>query len=327
MHRIYNAKPGSLVAKDRTGRGGKEGADLSFQEQLLQILTKEQIRMKEPMSRHTTFRTGGPADYYLTPEIGQAAKVLALCRREGIPVEIIGNGSNLLVGDKGIRGAVVEIGQNAAEVYAQGTTLYAQAGASLAKAAQEAARASLGGLEFASGIPGTVGGAVVMNAGAYGGEMKHVLKWAKVLLPEGRVEELSVQELELSYRHSLIQDLSGVVLEAAFSLKQEEEDLIRAQMEVYRNQRSQKQPLEYPSAGSTFKRPEGYFAGKLIMDAGLKGCRVGGAQVSEKHCGFVINRDHATAADIRGLMELVQNKVQECFGVWLEPEVKMVGEF
>ncbi len=324
MHRIYNAKPGSLVAKDRTGRGGKEGADLSFQEQLLQILTKEQIRMKEPMSRHTTFRTGGPADYYLTPEIGQAAKVLALCRREGIPVEIIGNGSNLLVGDKGIRGAVVEIGQNAAEVYAQGTTLYAQAGASLAKAAQEAARASLGGLEFASGIPGTVGGAVVMNAGAYGGEMKHVLKWAKVLLPEGRVEELSVQELELSYRHSLIQDLSGVVLEAAFSLKQEEEDLIRAQMEVYRNQRSQKQPLEYPSAGSTFKRPEGHYAGALIEQCGLKGLTVGGAQVSEKHAGFLINRGGASSGDVLELIRQVRERVLAETGVRLEPEVRIL---
>lgn len=300
---------------------------MAFQEQLLQILTKEQIRMKEPMSRHTTFRTGGPADYYLSPDIGQAAEVLCLCRREGMPVEIIGNGSNLLVGDKGIRGVVVEIGRNAAEVSAKDTTLYAQAGASLAKAAQEAAKASLGGLEFASGIPGTVGGAVVMNAGAYGGEMKHVLKWARVLLPEGRVQKFPVHELALSYRHSLIQEISGVVLEAAFSLKREDEDLIRAQMEVYRNQRNQKQPLEFPSAGSTFKRPEGYFAGKLIMDAGLRGCRVGGAQVSEKHCGFVVNRDHATAADIRELMELVQQKVQESFGVWLEPEVKMVGEF
>ncbi len=327
MHKIYNAESDSPKPLGSTGEDGKEGADLAFQEQLLQILKKEQIRVKEPMSRHTTFRTGGPADYYLSPEIGQAGEVLSLCRREGVPVEIIGNGSNLLVGDKGIRGAVVEIGQNAAEVSAEGTTLYAQAGASLAKAAQEAARSSLAGLEFASGIPGTVGGAVVMNAGAYGGEMKHVLQWAKVLLPEGKVQKFSVQELKMSYRHSLIQELSGVVLEASFALKQEDEDLIRAQMEVYRNQRSQKQPLEYPSAGSTFKRPEGYFAGKLIMDAGLRGCRLGGAQVSEKHCGFVINRDHATAADIRGLMELVQQKVQECFGVWLEPEVKMVGEF
>lgn len=279
------------------------------------------------MSRHTTFRVGGPADYYLRPKEGQVADVLGICREEGIPVTVVGNGSNLLVGDQGIAGAVVEIGSQAAEVSIEGTILYAQAGASLARISQEAAKASLGGLEFAAGIPGTVGGAVVMNAGAYGGEIREVLKWAKVLLPQGRVQEFSADELKLSYRHSLVPELSGVVLGAAFALEKSEEELIRAKMELYRNQRNQKQPLEYPSAGSTFKRPKGYFAGKLIMDAGLRGYRVGDAQVSEKHCGFVVNRGQATAADIRRLMEEVQKEVQRQFGVMLEPEVKMVGEF
>lgn len=279
------------------------------------------------MSRHTTFRAGGPADYYLKPEISQTAEVLNLCREEGIPVQIIGNGSNLLVGDGGIRGVVLELASHAAGIYREGSDLIAQAGVSLAKAAQEAAKGSLSGLEFASGIPGTVGGAVIMNAGAYGGEIKDVLRWARVLLPDGSVRAFDNDELEFSYRHSRIPGLGGVVLEATFRLKPGEEDQIRARMEQLREQRNLKQPLEYPSAGSTFKRPEGYFAGKLIMDAGLSGFRVGDAQVSEKHCGFVVNRGNATAKEIRNLIEEVQRRVQEKFGVTLEPEVRMIGEF
>lgn len=279
------------------------------------------------MSRHTTFRTGGPADYYLKPEISQAAEVLKLCREEGILVQLVGNGSNLLVGDGGIRGAVVELASRDVRVSREGMILTAQAGASLAKTAQEAAKNSLSGLEFASGIPGTVGGAVVMNAGAYGGEIKNVLKWTKVLLPDGSVRQCSNTELKFSYRHSIIPDLGGVVLEAAFELQSGEESQIRREMERLREQRNLKQPLEYPSAGSTFKRPEGYFAGKLIMDAGLSGFRIGDAQVSEKHCGFVINRGTATAAEIRRLIEEVQRRVYEKFGVTLEPEVRLIGEF
>lgn len=300
---------------------------MTFQEKLLQILTKEQVLVDEPMSRHTTFQVGGPADYYLMPEEAQIVRVVEICREEQIPLQIIGNGSNLLVGDKGIRGAVLEVGSRAAGVYTEGNMLFAQAGVSLARAAQEAARASLGGLEFASGIPGTVGGAVVMNAGAYGGEMKDVVKWARILDRNGLIHQIDTEELKLSYRHSVVQEMDGIVLSAAFELEKTDETLIYARMELLRNQRMQKQPLEYPSAGSTFKRPKGYFAGKLIMDSGLGGYRVGGAQVSEKHCGFVINREGATAADILQLITDVQDIVQKKFGVRLETEVKMLGEF
>lgn len=300
---------------------------LSFEEKLRQILTEDQIFVQEPMSGHTTFRVGGPADYYLRPGAGQAAPVLSLCRSEHLPVTVIGNGSNLLVSDRGIRGVVVEIGARASEAVAEGNLLKVQAGISLAKAARAAANASLSGLEFASGIPGTAGGAIVMNAGAYGGEIKDVLKWARVLLPDGRIEKYTPQQLELSYRHSVLPEWGGVVLEASFLLEPGDREQIEAQMEEYRRRRNEKQPLEYPSAGSTFKRPEGYFAGKLIMEAGLSGFRVGGAQVSEKHCGFVINRDHATASEIVRLIEEVQRRVEERFGVRLEPEVKRVGEF
>ncbi len=293
----------------------------------MQVLTKEQVLVDEPMSRHTTFQVGGPADYYLMPEEEQIVRVVEICRKEQIPLQVIGNGSNLLVGDKGIRGAVLEVGSRTAGVYTEGNMLFAQAGVSLARAAQEAARASLGGLEFASGIPGTVGGAVVMNAGAYGGEMKDVVKWARILDRNGLIHRLETEELELSYRHSVVQKMDGIVLSAAFELEKADETLIHARMELLRNQRMQKQPLEYPSAGSTFKRPEGYFAGKLIMDSGLGGYRVGGAQVSEKHCGFVINREGATAADILQLITDVQDIVQKKFGVRLETEVKMLGEF
>lgn len=293
----------------------------------MQILTEEQVLINEPMSRHTTFQVGGPADYYLIPREEQIVSVTRLCREEQITLTVIGNGSNLLVGDKGIRGAVLEVGPRDAQVYAEGDMVYAQAGVSLARVAQEAARASLSGLEFASGIPGTVGGAVVMNAGAYGGEMKDVVKWARILDRDGEIHRLETEELALSYRHSVVPDMGGIVLYAAFLLKPGDETLIRARMELLGNQRVQKQPLEYPSAGSTFKRPEGYFAGKLIMDSGLAGYRVGGAQVSEKHCGFVINAGGATAADILQLITDVQDTVQKKFGVRLEPEVKMIGEF
>ena len=311
---------------DMHGRKGQD-FELEFQEKLLRILTKEQVLVAEPMSRHTTFRVGGPADYYLKPNAAQIKEVLALCEKESVPVQIIGNGSNLLVGDGGVRGVVLEIGSGMDGLTIEGNVITAQAGASLARIAQEAAKASLSGLEFASGIPGTVGGAVVMNAGAYGGEIRDVLKWADVLLPEGEIHRFTTEELHLSYRHSIVPELSGVVLAAAFALEQGERIQIREHMEELRVRRVAKQPLEYPSAGSTFKRPEGHFAGKLIMDAGLKGYRVGGAQVSEKHCGFVINREHATAADILKLMQEVQDKVQICFGVQLEPEVKLIGEF
>lgn len=298
-----------------------------FYQQLCEVLSKEQILCNEPMERHTSFRVGGPADYFLLPHTGQAAAVIALCQREQVPYYVIGNGSNLLVSDAGIRGAVIAFTKNAAQISVEGTRLTAGAGALLSQAAAAACRAGLGGLEFAAGIPGSVGGAVVMNAGAYGGELKDVLTHAKVLGADGQIQILDKDELDLSYRHSCILEQHMTVLEAGFALEPKPQDEIQARMDELKRRRIEKQPLEYPSAGSTFKRPEGYYAGKLIMDAGLAGFTVGGAQVSEKHCGFVINKGGAKAADILGLIRQVQQKVRLQAGVELEMEVKRMGDF
>ena len=285
------------------------------------------IRTEEPMSKHTTFRIGGAAEVFAAPDARELPQLLAMAKGADVPVTVIGNGSNLLVGDRGIRGLVIEIGERMSEVRIEGTILVAGAGALLSKAAQTAAAAGLGGLEFAAGIPGSVGGAVVMNAGAYGGEMKDVLQSVKVLTEEGELLILTTEELELGYRHSCVPERKYIVVEATMELSAKPEEEIRAYMAELRAKRIEKQPLEYPSAGSTFKRPEGYFAGKLIMDAGLRGYTVGGAQVSEKHCGFVINKGGATAADVRQLMQDVHDRVKEQFDVELEPEVKLIGSF
>ena len=285
------------------------------------------IRTEEPMSKHTTFRIGGAAEVFAAPDARELPQLLAMAKGADVPVTVIGNGSNLLVGDRGIAGLVIEIGERMSEVRIEGTILVAGAGALLSKAAQTAAAAGLGGLEFAAGIPGSVGGAVVMNAGAYGGEMKDVLQSVKVLTEEGELLILTTEELELGYRHSCVPERKYIVVEATMELTAKPEEEIRAYMAELRAKRIEKQPLEYPSAGSTFKRPEGYFAGKLIMDAGLRGYTVGGAQVSEKHCGFVINKGDATAADVRQLMQDVHDRVKEQFDVELEPEVKMIGSF
>lgn len=299
-----------------------------FLEQLRTALPNERIRTEESMSLHTTFRCGGPADYFVEPaDAKELAAVWQLCRKEEIPYYILGNGSNLLVSDDGYHGVVIFMGKAWSEVHVEGTCIRAGAGALLSVTARKALQASLTGLEFAAGIPGTIGGAVVMNAGAYGSEMKHVLTGATVLTPEGEAKELTASELELGYRTSSILRCGYIVLEAQMELEQGDEEAIRRQMEDLAFQRKSKQPLEYPSAGSTFKRPEGYFAGKLIQDAGLRGFQVGGAQVSEKHCGFVINRDHATAADVMQLCREVQKRVQDQFGVTLEMEVKTLGKF
>lgn len=298
-----------------------------FYNKLKEIVAIEAIALNEPMSKHTTFRIGGNADMFVSPEIGQVPQIIAMAKEYQIPVTIIGNGSNLLVGDKGIRGLVVSFGKAADYVNAEGKRITAGAGALLSKIAAEALKNSLAGFEFAAGIPGTLGGALVMNAGAYGGEMKDVLVSAKVLTKEGEVKELSAEELDLSYRHSCIPEKEYIVLEATIELQEGNEESIREIMGDFRNRRVDKQPLEYPSAGSTFKRPEGYFAGKLIQDADLRGYTVGGAQVSEKHCGFVINKGGATAADVCQLIADVKEKVYDKFQVELEPEVKMIGEF
>ena len=280
------------------------------------------------MKNHTTFRVGGPADIFLTPSAEELPAVLSVCREERMPVTVIGNGSNLLVGDQGIRGVVICIGFGMRGIRVDGEKIFLEAGVTLAAAAQQAAKAGLTGLEFASGIPGTFGGAVVMNAGAYGGEMKDVIVSVRVISEDGEILTLSKEELDLSYRHSVIPERGYLVIDGELLLTREKDpDQITERMEELKKKRIEKQPLEYPSAGSTFKRPEGYFAGKLIMDAGLRGFSVGGAAVSEKHCGFVINKGNATAADICALMDEVTRIVKEKYAVTLEPEVKKVGEF
>lgn len=292
------------------------------------LLGEDRVFTEEAMSQHTTFKIGGPADYFLMPDKGEdVGRVIKICKEKEIPYFILGNGSNLLVGDGGYRGAVIQIYRNMSSVTVEGNEITAQAGALLSAVAAAAKNASLTGFEFAGGIPGTIGGAVVMNAGAYGGEMKDVLTEVTVMNAEGDIFTLPTEELELGYRTSIIKTAGYIVLEAKIRLKEENPEVIRETMKDLTIRRTTKQPLEYPSAGSTFKRPEGYFAGKLIMDSGLAGYQVGGAQVSEKHCGFVINAGDATARDVRTLMDNVRDIVYKKYGVTLEPEVKFLGEF
>ena len=299
----------------------------NFYDRLNNVIAKDSILLDEPMSRHTTFRVGGPADFFVTPKAKEEVRdVIRICKEAGMPYYIIGNGSNLLVSDAGYRGVIVQIYKEMNEVKVEGDLVKAQAGALLSGIAAKALGAELSGFEFASGIPGTIGGACVMNAGAYGGEMKDVLESVTVLTGEGKIIELGRNELELGYRTSVIAKKGYIVLGAVLKLERGDGEKIKTYMDELKEKRVTKQPLEYPSAGSTFKRPEGYFAGKLIEDAGLRGFQVGGAQVSEKHCGFVINRDHATAADIMELMRQVQIRVKENSGVDLEPEVKRLGD-
>ena len=298
-----------------------------FLEKLKTIVGEEHFFLEEPLKKHTSFRIGGPAEVFVSPDLVQLPLIVRLCKEYDISYTVIGNGSNLLVGDKGIHGLVIELGKPAEEIAVIGNKMIVGAGTMLGKAASAAAARGLTGMEFAAGIPGSIGGAVVMNAGAYGGEMKDIIESVTVIDEEGQELELSLEKLELSYRHSCIIEKHYLVTEVTLQLQRGEEEAIRARMAELREQRMAKQPLEYPSAGSTFKRPEGYFAGKLIMDAGLKGYRVGGAQVSEKHAGFVINTGDATAADVRELITDVAAQVKEKFGVTLEPEVKMIGEF
>ena len=303
-------------------------SDQNLLEHLRRAAGSGEVVTEEPMSRHTTFRIGGPADYFVTPHTKEEIRqVIRLCKEEEIPFAVLGNGSNLLVGDKGFRGVIIQLFKNFSDIIIEEETIYAQSGALLVRLANQAAEQGLTGLEFASGIPGTLGGAVVMNAGAYGGEMKDVLKEVTVLTPEGRVLTLQADELHMGYRTSVIKEAGYIVLEAVISLEKGDQEEIRSRMQELAGMRTSKQPLSYPSAGSTFKRPEGYFAGKLIMDSGLRGYQVGGAQVSEKHCGFVINTGNATAKDVTTLMSDVQRIVMEKFGVKLEPEVKFLGEF
>ena len=284
------------------------------------------LRLMEPMSAHTSFRIGGPARYFVSPKSEEeAVLVLRFLREEEIPFAVIGNGTNLLVSDEGFDGCVVHIGKEMSGItVAEDGIIEAEAGALLSQIAQAALHASLRGFAFAAGIPGSLGGALMMNAGAYGGEMKDVLIDARVLAMDGSVRTVPLEEMGLGYRRSGFRERNEVVLSGRIRLEAGDPDMIRAEMEDLAERRREKQPLTEPSAGSTFKRPEGYFAGKLIADAGLKGFRIGGACVSEKHAGFVVNKGGATAADVKALIAEVRKVVLEKYGVLLEPEVRFL---
>lgn len=319
----------------------------SLADEMEKILTSGQIKYNEPMDRHCSFHTGGPADALVFVRTErEMTELLSLLRACGEKFFILGKGTNLLIGDSGYRGVIVTAvgteppGEQSSEtvpseetslaldaVRVRGNRVYAGAGATLKAAALAARDHGLAGLEFAAGIPGTVGGGLVMNAGAYGGEMKQVVRSVRLLMPDGSLRACSGEEMEFGYRTSVLRKTQATALQAEFELEEGDSEAIRSRILELAAERRAKQPLEYPSAGSTFKRPEGYFAGKLIMDAGLRGYSVGGAQVSEKHCGFVINRGGATSSQIRQLIEDVQAKVFEDAGVRLEREVIFLGEF
>lgn len=289
---------------------------------------KENILFDEPMCRHTTFRVGGEAQCFVRiSDREQLRQIVPYLQQVEIPFFILGNGSNLLVGDKGYRGVVLQIGDRMNQISTDGERMIVQAGALLSRIAKAALEKGLTGFEFASGIPGTIGGGVVMNAGAYDGEMKQVVERVIVMDRQGEILELSGDEMEFGYRTSIIKNRPFIVLEVCLKLSQGNSSDIRAKMEELTRKRKEKQPLEFASAGSTFKRPEGYFAGKLIMDAGLRGYSIGGACVSEKHCGFVVNTGKATAADVVEVIWEVQDRVKDRFGVTLEPEVIFLGDF
>ena len=286
------------------------------------------VTLQASMAAATTFKVGGPADLLIDlPDAAAVSAVLAVCHAEEIPYLFIGNGSNLVVGDKGFRGAVLRLERSAQPTLLEDGRIYAPAGMSLQRLCLFARDHSLTGLEFAYGIPGAVGGAVYMNAGAYDGEMAQVVVSADCVTADGTPIILTADELNMTYRHTALMERDLIVTGATIQLQPGDYDTIWAKMKELMTRRHDKQPLEYPSAGSFFKRPTGYFAGKLIQDAGLKGFTVGGAQVSEKHAGFVINRGGATAADLVELRNQVHDKVFAAFGVHLEPEVRFVGEF
>ncbi|MBR4721199.1 MAG: UDP-N-acetylmuramate dehydrogenase [Clostridia bacterium] len=284
------------------------------------------IIKNEPMKNHTTFKIGGPCDEFCEAEsIEDILSALKYAKTKNIPVFVMGNGSNLLVSDKGIRGLVLKISDKFSKCEFCGNTAKAQSGILLSTLSKMAQKKSLSGLEFAGGIPGSLGGAIYMNAGAYGGEMKDVIK-SVTYLENGEIKKIE-KDFGFGYRKSIFTDTDAIILEAEIELKDGDSHEIQAKMEDFKNRRIEKQPLSMPSAGSTFKRPEGYFAGKLIEDAGLKGCFIGGAKVSEKHSGFIVNTGNATAQDVLSLIRHIQKTVEEKFGVELKTEVKIVGDF
>ena len=295
---------------------------------LKERIPEENILLSEPMNRHTSFRIGGPAEIFVkVPTAKVLSEILLYFAQVSQNYFVLGKGSNLLVGDKGYRGVVLQLQEEMASIRIEGSRVIAGAGASLPLVAQTAAAQGLSGMEFAAGIPGSIGGAVVMNAGAYDGEMKQIVENVTVYNQMGEEMYLDNDTMEFGYRSSIIKDRPFVVTEVTLKLKEDKKEDILARMEDFNARRRQKQPLEYPSGGSTFKRPEGYFAGKLIMDAGLRGLRVGDAQVSEKHCGFIVNIGNASAEDVKELMEEVQYRVRKQLGVRLEPEIIMLGDF
>lgn len=298
----------------------------AIRELLVQQLSADTVKINEEMKKHTTFRIGGPVSVFVEVEKEEdLVTAVKLCRQEQVPFFILGNGSNLLVSDEGYDGVVLHIGAGMRKISVEGTQITAQAGAMLSQVAHAALEHGLTGMEFAAGIPGSLGGACMMNAGAYGGEMSQILTSVRALSPEGEIVELPVEMLDLGYRHSMMMEKSYIVLSAEIRLETGDKATIHARMDELKAQRTSKQPLDMPSAGSTFKRPEGAFAGKLIMDAGLRGYRVGDAMVSEKHCGFVVNAGHATAQDVCQLIRNVHEIVKEKFDKELDPEIRFLG--
>ncbi|KKB38312.1 UDP-N-acetylmuramate dehydrogenase [Bacillus thermotolerans] len=294
--------------------------------ELVRICGEQNVLRDEPLKYHTLVKIGGKADFLVLPESYEAvAQVIRLKEKHNVPFMLLGNGSNIIVRDGGIRGIVLQF-KRLADIRVEGKTLIAQGGADIKAASRKALEHSLTGLEFACGIPGSIGGAMVMNAGAYGGEVKDVIDYVRVVTPAGELLTLKKEELELGYRTSVIGKKGYIVLEAVFALAEGEKEEIKAKMDDLTFQRESKQPLEYPSVGSVFKRPPGYFAGKLIQDSGLQGKGVGGAEVSTKHAGFIVNKNNATASDYIATIEMVRKKVKETFGVELELEAKIVGE-
>lgn len=300
----------------------------SMYEFIGKIIPEERMFFDEPMSRHTTFRVGGAAEcMVLIEQEEELLKLVPYLNRIEQEYFILGNGSNLLVGDKGYRGMIIKLGEGMNRIKVEGDRIYVQAGALLSRTAAAARDAELSGMEFAAGIPGSIGGGVVMNAGAYDGEMKQITESVKVMDKEGKIMVLDNDTMEFGYRTSIIKNRPFIVLEVVLRMQPGRKDQIQAKMDELMEKRRSRQPLNYPSAGSTFKRPEGYFAGKLIMDAGMRGYRIGDAQVSNKHCGFVVNIGNATAADVKEVIEEVQERVKDRFHVRLEPEVIFLGDF
>lgn len=293
---------------------------------LAQTFANDDVLKNEPMAKHTTFRVGGPVDFLIRPgDATDVAACIQAAQAADVPWRVIGRGSDLLVSDAGLEGVVIEIGERMSRIEIEGDTLRAQAGATNEEVARAACDAGLSGFEFASGIPGSIGGAAIMNAGAYDGEFRDVAQSVTCLLPDGTLREIAADEADWSYRHSMMSDEGLIVVAATLKLHADDPAAIQARMDDLAERRVSKQPLEMASAGSTFKRPTGHFAGKLIQDAGMQGHRVGGAQVSTKHAGFVVNTGDATASDIVQVIRDVQEAVLEQFDVELEPEVKMWG--